>query len=43
LALIAGDDEEKFREALTALGYQPDSERFRHFVEVWRSLKRRRA
>lgn len=43
LELIEGDDEAKFGQALTALGYQSDSERFRHFVEVWRSLRRRRA
>jgi len=41
--LINGNDEKQFREGLTALGYQPDSERFEHFLAVWRSLKRRPA
>jgi hypothetical protein len=40
--LISGDDEEKFCEGLIALGYQRDSERFRHFLAVWRTLKRSR-
>lgn len=41
--LILGDDEAGFCEALTALGYSPDSPRFQHFVAFWRSLRPRRA
>ena len=43
LVLIQGDHEARFCEALIALGYERGSERFDHFVGVWRSLKRRRA
>ena len=43
LVLILGDDEAKFREALIALGFQPDSAEIRQHVESWRALKRRRA